>query len=326
MLKNRIIYLITLIYSVYLAILYDRYVSVLVVGVLLFVPLCGVICLLFWRFGTAFQLQCESDAITKGEAAKICITIKNRTIFSLNRGHFFFQCQHQLGKKEQRKIGISVDARSSESIELKMDCMHCGSVVVGCEKIYAYDYFGLCRVAIPVKFQKELLVIPAYKPDEEENEYVNSVYPEDTEIDSLGELSSEIKDLREYRPGDPIKRIHWKISSKKKKWMLKEYCAEEQERESLFFALLYEEEKPGYAWYDEKMDELVHASMTFLMEHRQHDVVWYHPMEECFHRTTIENTAGLWELVATVIRAGVQRMPEGFEVQLQHHFERQNGM
>ena len=321
MIKNRLFYLIALVISVYLAILYDGYVSVLFTGILFLVPIAGGICIPFWKRGIKAEIYCADDVVTMGEEALVTVVIKNKSIFPVTKGHFFFEYEHQLDEARKQKISLAVDGRNSQMVELKLDCMHCGSVALQCQTMCVYDYFGLYKAKIPVRAEKEFLVIPAYEPLEEALEYDNILISGDPVADSLGEYSSEIKDLREYRPGDPVKRIHWKISSKKKKWMLKEYCEEEQEKERVFFAFLYQQEKPDFEWYDEKMDELVNTSMSLLMEHRVHDVVWYHPHGGYFHRTTIENPSQLWELVAQVIRAGIDRMPEGFETQLHSYLK-----
>lgn len=41
--------------------------------------------------------------------------------------------------------------------------------------------------------------------------------------DRKGEDVSEIYAIREYRPGDSMKAIHWKLSARTKHWMVKEF-------------------------------------------------------------------------------------------------------
>ena len=43
-----------------------------------------------------------------------------------------------------------------------------------------------------------------------------------TESDHKGNLSSDIKEIREYRPGDRLQRIHWKLSAKTGKLIFRE--------------------------------------------------------------------------------------------------------
>ena len=35
-----------------------------------------------------------------------------------------------------------------------------------------------------------------------------------TESENIGNISSDVKEIREYRPGDRLQRIHWKLSAK----------------------------------------------------------------------------------------------------------------
>jgi len=47
-------------------------------------------------------------------------------------------------------------------------------------------------------------------------------YDEYTEPDLRGNLSSDIKEIREYRPGDRLARIHWKLTAKMEELQVKE--------------------------------------------------------------------------------------------------------
>lgn len=97
---------------------------------------------------------------------------------------------------------------------------HCGSYSVRIEKAKVYDYLGLFAFPVRRKEEKRIYILP--KPVEV------------TGISSLqrqlahrwrpkpGGGFSENHELRLYRPGDRLNQVHWKLSAKTGKLILRE--------------------------------------------------------------------------------------------------------
>ena len=89
---------------------------------------------------------------------------------------------------------------------------HCGLLRLCCDHAAAQDVFGLFRFAMPAD-TAEVLVLP-------------QLYPVTIQQENSGFLSAqsapprpqpdaqEMASLRAYRPGDPLRQIHWKLSEK----------------------------------------------------------------------------------------------------------------
>ncbi len=89
---------------------------------------------------------------------------------------------------------------------------HCGLLRLRCDHAAAQDVFGLFRFATPAD-TAEVLVLP-------------QLYPVTIQKENSGFLSAqsapprpqpdaqEMASLRAYRPGDPLRQIHWKLSEK----------------------------------------------------------------------------------------------------------------
>lgn len=97
---------------------------------------------------------------------------------------------------------------------------HCGGLTVVPEKVRVYDYLGLIGIRVRKTETKTILVLP--RP---------------VEIPSLPELDrfmarswrpkpgggfSENHELRLYRPGDNLNQVHWKLTAKTGKLILRE--------------------------------------------------------------------------------------------------------
>ena len=164
------------------------------------------------------------------------------------------------------------------------------------------------------------MVTPSVKEmlDEEESNVTEQMEEEGDSWDLYAEAGMEQKEIREYRPGDSLKHIHWKASAKKNKWMTREMESGQNTREILFFALLYEE-TPNFSWYDRKMEELFAKSLYHLEQGTPHEVVWYHPKDDVFTTMEIQEEADLYLLAEQIILAGFAPKKEAYDTELERY-------
>ena len=97
---------------------------------------------------------------------------------------------------------------------------HCGVLEIQPRKIRAYDYLGLFRGRIRKRQPYRILIrpeqIPVENPPDMSRYLVNAWKPK------LGGGYAENHELRLYRPGDNLRQIHWKLSAKTGKLILRE--------------------------------------------------------------------------------------------------------
>ncbi len=97
---------------------------------------------------------------------------------------------------------------------------HCGSISVCLKHSYIYDYLGLFRFPKGRKERQTLLVLPNPVPVSHcpgLKKYLAAAWKP-----KPGGGFSENYDLREYRPGDDLRQIHWKLAAKTGKAILRE--------------------------------------------------------------------------------------------------------
>ena len=78
---------------------------------------------------------------------------------------------------------------------------------------------------------------------------------------------SEIYDVRDYVEGDPVKNIHWKLSAKKDRTLIKEPQEECYGHARVYLSLLDDRKE-----IDQKLGELVFTSSYFLEKDIMHRV------------------------------------------------------
>ena len=108
--------------------------------------------------------------------------------------------------------------------EVSFPADRCGEVIVRCQGAYVYDLLGLFK--IPIASFGEMGTVLYPKRVQMQVEMSRDTYGRPREEGQIqnrrGNDPSEMFDIREYVPGDDIRSIHWKLSSKTDTLILRE--------------------------------------------------------------------------------------------------------
>lgn len=112
------------------------------------------------------------------------------------------------------KLSIPI-ARKKNSFIIPVEVEEIGLISVTVKKITIYDYLSLFKRTSEEKLELSVPVLPKDRAIGDFPPAVPKDGPDEyTESDSTGNISSDVKEIREYRPGDRLQRIHWKLSAK----------------------------------------------------------------------------------------------------------------
>ena len=141
---------------------------------------------------------------------------------------------------------------------------HCGSLLLRVRKVWVYDYLGLFRFPLRRPPQQELLIRPIPQnvtlPDSSRC-MANAWRPKP------GGGFAENHELRLYRPGDNLHQIHWKLSAKTGKLILREPMERVQG-----LALLTMELRGTPEQLNQKMGQLLSASRQLASQEVPHQI------------------------------------------------------
>ena len=232
--KNRILYLLVLLFGFLLLLLREHRYTYLIVYVMVFLPLLSGIMLLISRYVLCITEQIESDIISKEQSTVLRLKLKNRSILPFWRVLLYLQYEIGLSSSEsssEELHSVFLPARKSRVIDCYIRGQYTGNWKVQLSHLYVYDYLGLFRMRIGSK-------------KHEMNSYTIRVYPRLMTIDSpviqsitteLSQITSNsvsndlthLTNLRPYQVGDGLKRVHWKASAKKNELITKEFIETE---------------------------------------------------------------------------------------------------
>lgn len=100
----------------------------------------------------------------------------------------------------------------------------CGQLHIRLKRIRFYDIFGVMRRDMPHPEEQILMVYPkkAAITVTVDNQITGRLEGEQKTIERSGKNMSEVFELCEYKPGDDVRRIHWKLSGKLGKMIMRQ--------------------------------------------------------------------------------------------------------
>ncbi len=209
-------------------ILYQADLSFILLVFLLILPAVLFIILIIQSLSLKIYVSCTERSAERGKPEVIKVTLENRSIFPITVCRLNFRCKSfsQPDKPIQEKYSaaVPVSPLSKESVALKFTPSHCGYMDISAERAMIGDILGLTFLFRKLRFSDRIAVLPTIYPFGYELESEpSSGYDGDSLSESnSGDDPSEIFELREYRIGDGMNRIHWKLSTRGEELIVKE--------------------------------------------------------------------------------------------------------
>lgn len=156
-------------------------------------------------------------SVPKGGTISCSLDVTNNGRWSCARGKAVLDVQNIFtGEREERVFNFSVTGKKIKHIVTEIPAKTCGMVKVQLKSLESHDFIGAYNRAVPIDGTAQTLVIPATYSIEME---LGTGSQMDIDSDEYSQLKSgfdpsETFALREYRTGDNLKNIHWKLSEK----------------------------------------------------------------------------------------------------------------
>ena len=276
------------------------------------IPVVMFITMLITKKNIDVEIAVPNDTVMKNEDFPIQIKITNKSIFPVGKAETFIDYSNIFSCEANTfSLLMPVQARNTHDISFRISSKYCGIVKINCAYINIYDPLKIFRFRVGKNVHTEISVMPE---GYDINGYISSSDRVNDESNTFSEYKagddpSEIFDLRGYNQGDKLNRIHWKLSSKRDEFIVKDYSLPVDIPCMIFLDL-------KLPIYDTLMETLVSISQFMLENERSHSIVYYNSMANNFIEKHITNidllTETLYEIIRSAKENAVYQPPQNY--------------
>lgn len=222
------IYIVLLLLAAAFHVLYKGTLSFVLLVFLIALPVISGVMLLLEARRMRVTAECEETVTERGKGVSVIIRISNPTVLPIAscgiRVRYKTCFPFEKTVSDKHDIFLPVAPKGSETAAVRFKAEHCGAIDVSLEKVRVFDFLSLFSVRKKIALKEKIIVIPPacdFDADMETGVVSDSESSSFSQVKS-GDDPSEIFRLREYRDGDRMNRIHWKLSSRSTGLIVKE--------------------------------------------------------------------------------------------------------
>ena len=296
MAHRRFAYLLALAGALLFQIVNENYLAHFLLVLCVALPLLSLALSLPGMLGCRLALSADPTALDRGSKGRWLVCVEPSNALPLSQLTIRLVGEDLLtGQREHRRLVLSGVARR-RPVELEASTLHCGLLELRVRKAKVCDYLGLFSLPVPRPPPPPRRGRPhparggraprpgeGYPPRPRPAHLLCLPIPAEVELPALPEEGSappdsvraarlgpgDDYDLRAYRPGDPMRSVHWKLSSK---W--DELIVREQVQATAPVPLLALDRFGPPEVLDRLLDRLLGLSRALLDRQRPHAVLW----------------------------------------------------
>lgn len=234
----------------------------------------------------ALELSPCASMVVRGEEARFQVLLHVGARLPLARVRLTVDCLNQMtGEKEALRRDLW---GGGAAFSLAADARHCGRLVCSVRKAWVCDLLGLLCLPVRTCGTAALVVLPAPMDPDEPPDFAGEEQQGAALRPRPGGGPGEDYDLRSYRPGDPMKSVHWKLSTKRDELVVREVL--EPVRAQLYLSYDHFGTPEDL---DRTMDRLAALSRLLLERERPHCILWADPVSGELRERLVEAERGL---------------------------------
>jgi len=230
------------------------------------------------------------DTITKGADLEVTIGMKNPTIFPIPKHLIDLKISNLFYPNEEiHTVWTGLKIRSEQTVTIPLSILYSGYLRISLFQVRIPDYLNFFTFKRKADLIKDIPILPIRLNDTFSTMAVGgSGNVELSESDIVGNDATQMIDVREYRPGDRLNTIHWKLSVKAGEIMVKQFGSLSDNDACILLDLYRPKETNArvykgredplaktYEGFDSLFDMLETLASQLLSEKRPILVCWY---------------------------------------------------
>ena len=250
---------------------YRRYLSWYLLMLTLALPLFSLAVSLPGMLSLRVWLSPSQAKVPRGEEAALLLETATSLKLPVARLRLKLSVDNQLtGQKRVGRHAFPVRPEGT-SLSRSLPTDHCGALICRISGLRVCDLLGIFSLPLPSPVPRSVLVMPRILPQEE----ILPLLPGDLLTHSPsyrpkpGGGPSEDYEVRPYRPGDPMRTVHWKLTSKLDSLVVREPLEPIREEILILFDRFGSPEELDLAF-----DRLYSVCLSLLAHGLEHQIFW----------------------------------------------------
>ncbi len=297
MVKRRIGYLLLLAVGFYFMLLYDFQGLRFLMCCIVCLPLASFMLLVPKAFLCRVSMETGQNSVTRGELLGIRVRVENKGLLPLARVRTTILWKAPGEKEIKSKRWLYGFGRGCEEVELELSALHCGKAYFAITKARVGDYLGLFTLPVRKGGLREasFCITPVITPVDREEMAVFGTLTGMLAGDEDGDFA-----VRDYRAGDSLHRVYWKLTAKMGDLQVKEVLEDGSMRIYLKYSDAFRNQAREWDKYLDRACSL----LCFLTEEFQSvktvpEVVWR--QNNGYWRYELDGIASLWIWIFAVL-------------------------
>ena len=231
--KSLIGYLFCIAVAVVMAVMIDGTGGVLIAVILLTALIASLLLTKRLSRKLTVSIDCKHKLLAKGDIVEVLIKVEKHSRLPSPVIEIRLESGAQLAAKAESGIRFSMlPNRQAQTVKLEFKANYSGRSYIKVAAFEAVDFLGLSRSSIPVEEEAGFIglrIMPNVPDTGTQMDVIRTATDnvgfddseEETSETAMGSTGTPGYEHRAYSPGDPLKKINWKLSSKRGIYMVR---------------------------------------------------------------------------------------------------------
>ncbi len=289
----------------YLALMYENAAIMLLAYLLAALFAVSLFSVSFRAVMVSARLEVPVGISEPGRESMVRLVVTNGCPFPIRRIKALLSVEDKLnGKKTESWMKLSAISRGETSLIDQISFSDAGNYTIVLKKLRVYDRTGLLHGDSKESSAADIQVMPVLHEVPVQLTAATKNFCGESDVydgHSAGDDSSELFQIREYREGDQLRDIHWKLTAKQEELMVKEHALPKPCPVVLFLDF-----HPGKRIKKERLISYMEAaaslSFSIMDAGCPHYIAWYDGEEADLKRLRVEDEESLFYFIGILMR------------------------
>ncbi|MBQ7129084.1 MAG: DUF58 domain-containing protein [Clostridia bacterium] len=302
MIVSWLIYLAVIVCGGFFFILYDNVLSLIILATLVLIPILLFIIHTVAYFLTSLEVSVENSEASVSRPIKLNFHIKNRSPFAITHIKMTAKVKNMfLNTQNDCTFTVNAPPFSDKEFVYNINSDYVGNIEVFIKNAKFFDFLSLYRFSKRINVSRVVSVLPE-SIDSSVKMRLNDVFSGDSQVFANGKSGddpSEVFNIREYKEGDKLNKIHWKLSSKTEKYMVKEFSLPLSDNVFLFVDLK-QDFYTDFIYVNSLICAFTSISQSLAKQNISHYAGWYNQIKEDYEVAKINDISEINEVLSRI--------------------------